>query len=95
MYDELDKIESDEAVEEETPSVERITSMLIAIGVNHLQSTYEASQKRLREEFYNLPAPDVLKTWEWLSDHSKLKVIDAKRDLFNAAVKEIIQKESL
>jgi|15BtaG_2_1085339.scaffolds.fasta_scaffold06058_2 hypothetical protein len=79
-------------LEEKTKEIERVTSMLIAIAVNHLHSTYDNNQKRLRANFFALPASEVFKTWEWLSDNSKLAVLTAKRALFDRVIKDFLEK---
>ena len=84
---------SNEVEEDKSLYIKRAESMLIAVAVNHLHSTYDAEQKRLRTEFFNLPANKVFRTWEWLSDGSKLRVLNAKRALFDQFAEEIMKKE--
>jgi|15BtaG_2_1085339.scaffolds.fasta_scaffold00040_2 hypothetical protein len=71
-------------------STEDVRSMLVAIAINSIQNAYNSEHKTLREEFFTLPLPEILKSWEWLSDESKVRVLKDNRLVFDAAVKEVL-----
>jgi hypothetical protein len=83
----------EEVVEEEPLSKEVVINMLIAIAVNSCQSTYDKTHIKVREHFYALPVKDILQSWEWLNQASKIKVIDSKRQFFDDLIKDYLDNE--
>ena len=70
--------------EEEVMTKEEVLNMLVAIGVNSCNRSYEASHKELRESFLNMSLKDIAPTWDHLDDPIKVSVVSAHADEFKA-----------
>ena len=60
----------------ESPSIEEIKNLLIAIGVNGCASTYDVSLRGLRDSFCKLPLNEIAPLWKNLTDTIKIIVLD-------------------
>ena len=81
-----------EVTGEESPSKEVVISMLVAIAVNACQSAYDKTHIKIRDYFYALPIVDILNSWEWLNQASKVKVIDSNKEFFDTLIKGYLKE---
>ena len=76
-----------EVVEEE-PSLtkDEVLSVLIAIGVNSCNRSYDNAHKDLKSSFLEMPLIDIAKSWDHLEDAVKISVINSHAEEFKAWV---------
>jgi len=74
-----------EVVESE-PSLtkDEVLNMLIAIGVNTCNRSYDQDQKDLKTSFLEMPLGDIAKSWDHLEDAVKISVVDIHAEEFKA-----------
>jgi hypothetical protein len=74
-----------EVVAEETPlSKEEVLSMLVAMGVNSCNRSYDNSHKELKSSFLKMPLSDIAKSWDHLEDGVKISVVNSHAEEFRA-----------
>ena len=74
-----------EVVEEE-PSLTKaeVLNMLIAIGVNTCNRSYDNAHKDLKASFLEMPLKDIAKSWDHLEDAVKISIVSSHAEDFKA-----------
>jgi hypothetical protein len=74
-----------EVVEEE-PSLtkDEVINVLIAIGVNTCNRSYDTEHKGLKNSFLEMPLSDIAKSWDHLEDAVKISIINSHAEEFKA-----------
>ena len=67
-------------------SKEQVINMLVAIGVNSCNRSYDNTHKELRQSFIEMPLSEIADVWDHLEDAVKVSVINQHSDEFKAWV---------